>query len=103
MIDFVIAGADSVTNFSSTVVSLKGHIYVNNGNFNFSKIKVIPGARIVRFSDKDNDLNPDLIAHGTTDFYDGEQSLPGLVWLLSELANFGSPNDRQLGCREVAV
>ena len=35
LIDFVIAGADSVTNFSSTVVSLRGQVYVNNGNFNF--------------------------------------------------------------------
>ncbi len=85
LIDFVIAGADSVTNFSSTVVSLKGHIYVNNGNFNFSKIKVIPGARIVRFSDIDNDLNPDLIANGTTDFYDGDSSFTNIY--INDISN----------------
>ena len=61
-----------------TVVSLRGQVYVNNGNFNFSRIKVIPGARIVRFFDVDKDQNPDLIVNGTTDFYDGDSSFTSI-------------------------
>ncbi|MCS5646655.1 MAG: FG-GAP-like repeat-containing protein, partial [Candidatus Marinimicrobia bacterium] len=65
--DFVIAGADSVTFYAGKVHSLSGRVYLNNGDGTFSSIKEIPGARIARFVDVDQDSIPDLIASGTTE------------------------------------
>ena len=65
--DFVIAGADSVTFYAGKVHSLSGRVYLNNRDGTFSSIKEIPGARIARFVDVDQDSIPDLIASGTTE------------------------------------
>ena len=65
--DFVIAGADSVTFYAGKVHSLSGRVYLNNGDGTFSSIKEIPGARVARVVDVDQDSIPDLIASGTTE------------------------------------
>ena len=64
--DFVLAGADSVTNAGGYVHSLSGKIFINNGDFSFTDIKTIDGARTVRFGDINLDKKPDLIVNGTT-------------------------------------
>ena len=59
--DFVIAGADSVTNHAGSIHSLSGRVYLNNGNGTFSPIKEIPGARTIRFADINLDDIPEMI------------------------------------------
>ncbi len=65
--DFVISGADSVSNFSGKVHSLSAKVYVNNGDWTFTPIKEIQGARAARFVDINQDATPDLIASGTSE------------------------------------
>ena len=65
--DFVISGADSVTQHAGNVHSLSGRVYLNNGNGTFSLIKEISGARVARFVDIDQNMIPDLVVSGTTE------------------------------------
>ena len=71
--DFVISGADSVTQHAGVVHSLSGRVYINNGDGSFSSELEIPGARITKFMDVDHDSIPDLVTSGTTEF--GNDSL----------------------------
>ena len=63
--DFLIAGADSVTNYAGKVHSLSARIYENNRDGTFRLIQEIPGARTAKFVDIDQDGIPDLVASGT--------------------------------------
>ena len=65
--DFLIAGADSVSNYAGKVHSLSGRVYLNNRDGTFTPIKEIQGARIARFVDVNQDAIPDLVANGTTE------------------------------------
>ena len=72
--DLVIAGADSVSSHAGVIHSLGGRVFLNEGDFSFSSIKEIPGARTIRFIDVDLDSVPDLIANGTTEFGNGDST-----------------------------
>jgi hypothetical protein len=65
--DLVIAGADSVTHHAGKVHSLSGRVYLNNGDGTFAIIKEIPGVRVARFLDVNQDGIPDLVTNGTTE------------------------------------
>ena len=65
--DFLIAGADSVTNYAGKVHSLSAKIFLNNRDGSFSLDQEIPGARSARFVDVNLDGIPDLVASGTTE------------------------------------
>ena len=71
--DFVISGADSVSQHAGVVHSLSGRVYVNNGDGTFSSALEIPGARTTKFMDVNHDSIPDLVSSGTTEF--GNDSL----------------------------
>ena len=65
--DLVISGANSVSLNAGRVHSLEGRVYINNGNGTFTEVKQLPGARVVKFSDIDQDGAPDIIVNGTTE------------------------------------
>ena len=88
--DFVIAGADSVTNYAGRVNSLLGRVYVNNGDGTFTSVKEIPGARTARFVDVDQDGIPDLVASGTTEI-GNDSSTFSHVYLNTTLGTNNSP------------
>ncbi|MFL3007180.1 MAG: FG-GAP-like repeat-containing protein [Candidatus Neomarinimicrobiota bacterium] len=66
-IDFVIAGADSVSNYAGKVHALSAKVYENNRDGTFSLAQEIPGARSAKFVDLNQDGIPDLVASGTTE------------------------------------
>ena len=53
--DFLIAGADSVTNYAGKVHSLSARIYENNRDGTFRLVQEIPGARTAKFVDIDQE------------------------------------------------
>ena len=65
--DFVIAGADSVSNYAGKVHALSAKVYENNRDGTFSLAQEIPGARSAKFVDLNQDGIPDLVASGTTE------------------------------------
>ena len=69
-LDFVISGADSVSQFAGKIHSLTSKVYINNSGNSFSEISEIRGARVAKFVDIDQDMLPDLIVNGTTQIGD---------------------------------
>ena len=82
--DFVIAGADSIIrtvdisidafgqpdstlHYAARVHSLSGKVYRNNGNFSFTEVQSLPGARTVKFIDINHNGIPDLLVNGTSE------------------------------------
>ena len=72
--DFVIAGADNVSNYSGRINSLSGRVYLNNGDGTFEELKQLYGARSAKFVDVNNDGIPDLVSSGTREIGNPEKS-----------------------------
>ena len=65
--DFIISGADSVSEYAGKIHSLSSKIFLNNNGNTFSEIKEIEGVRVAKFLDINLDNIPDLIVNGTTE------------------------------------
>ena len=64
--DFVISGADSVSDYSGKIHSLSSKIFLNNNGNSFTELQEIQGTRVAKFIDINLDKIPDLIVNGTT-------------------------------------
>ena len=65
--DFLIAGADSVTNYAGRIHALSANLYLNNRDGSFSIAQKFLGARSAKFVDLNSDGIPDIVASGTTE------------------------------------
>ena len=88
--DLVIAGANSVSHNAGRVQSLEGRVYLNNGNGTFNEIKQIPGARVLKFLDINQDGIPDLIANGTTEIGNSDSTFSN-VYINDNTGTNGDP------------